>query len=182
VADEAQPVWTTENIQIATFNFEWIELADGYRDELTSCLRNFAIGPIEHIGSTAVSGLPAKPVIDLMLSVPDKDEVASDVARALEPLRWSLVPPDVDMRPWRLFFAKVSRDGNHRLAHLHVMSEGEPRWREQLAFRDLLQQDPQLRSEYAALKKSLAAGMAEDREAYAAGKSEFIARAIGARP
>jgi GrpB-like predicted nucleotidyltransferase (UPF0157 family) len=66
-----------------------------------------------------------------------------------------------------------------RTHHLHLVSVGSPRYRGELAFRNLLRADPQLAADYAALKRDLAARHPNDREAYTAGKSTFVAAALG---
>lgn len=78
--------------------------------------------PIEHVGSTAIPGIVAKPVIDLMAQVTDTDAVVGQAGGTLDGMNWRHVPPELDGRPWRRFFAKVSPDGHYRLAHLHLMS------------------------------------------------------------
>ena len=66
-------------------------------------------------------------------------------------------------------------------AHLHVMALECPRWHEQLAFRDALRADRELVESYAALKRTLAAQHANDREAYSAAKSDFVHAVLGNR-
>lgn len=134
-------------------------------------LRAFRLGVIEHIGSTSVPGLPAKPVIDLMAMVESFDRI-SEFADAVSSSGWHYVPPELDRRDFRRFFVHVVDD--HRDAHLHLLRPGEPRWQEQLAFRDRLRADPRLRQRYAALKRRSAEAHADDREAYSQAKAEFI--------
>ena len=101
-------------------------------------------------------------------------DCAARYADELEPVlnqwllgrNWRYVPPELDGRPWRRFFAKVSPDGRHRLAHLHLMSAGATRWDQQIRFRDALRASPALRDEYAAIKSRLASTYAGDRERY----------------
>ena len=119
------------------------------------------------VGSTAVPGLAAKPILDLQAAVADL-RCAPSIAAVLGPEHWHYVDPDLDARPWRRFFIKAS-DG-HRVAHLHVMTLGSARWSEQLAFRDALRADRRLVESYAAMKVALAAQHADDREAYSAAK------------
>jgi GrpB-like predicted nucleotidyltransferase (UPF0157 family) len=116
-------------------------------------LSPWALTPIEHIGSTAIPQLPAKPATDLMVAVRSFD-VVPEMSMALTTVGWHLVPPDLDERPSRRFFVKVV--GGRRTAHLHVMVVGEPRWTEQLVFHDRLRPDMGLRDEYAQLKIALA--------------------------
>lgn len=94
------------------------------------------------------------------------------MAAVLSEHDWHYVTPDLDQRPWRRFFVKVN-DGR-RIAHLHIMTADSVRWRQQIAFRDALRADPSTTSDYAALKRALAAEHTSDREAYSAAKDSFI--------
>ena len=137
-------------------------------------LDRWLLGPVEHVGSTAIPGLVAKPVIDLMAQVTDKDAVADQAGATLGGMNWRHVPPHLDGRPFRRFFVKVSPDGQHRLAHLHLMSAGAARWDQQLRFRDALRASPALRQQYAAVKSRLASTYPGDRERYTDEKAVFV--------
>jgi GrpB-like predicted nucleotidyltransferase (UPF0157 family) len=126
---------------------------------------------VEHVGSTAVPGLAAKPILDLQALIVDL-HCAPRIAATLVPAGWHYVDPELDDRPWRRLFVKVI--AGRRTAHLHLMTENSARWREQLVFRDALRGDPTLAESYATLKRALAAQHPDDREAYTAGKSEFV--------
>lgn len=116
-------------------------------------------------------------MLDLQAAVADLG-CAPAVAEALAGSEWQLVPPELDAQPWRRFLVQVRVDV--RVAHLHLMTAGSEQWTEQLAFRDALRADADLRRRYAALKQALAAEHADDREAYTAGKTGFIRAALGA--
>ena len=141
-------------------------------------LERWLLGLIEHVGSTAIPGIVAKPVIDLMAQVTDPDAVVGQAGGTLDAMNWRHVPPELDGRPWRRFIAKVSPDGCHRLAHLHLMSAGAARWDEQIRFRDALRASPTLREEYAAVKSRLASTYADDRERYTDKKAAFVTRVM----
>jgi GrpB-like predicted nucleotidyltransferase (UPF0157 family) len=172
------PAWAVEGVHLSAYDPRWPERAAGYAGELRPVLDRWLLGPIEHVGSTSIPGLVAKPVIDLMARVADADAVAGYAVGALGELDWRYVPPELDGRPWRRFFAKVSPDGLHRLAHLHVMSAGAARWDQQLRFRDALRASPALRDEYAAVKSRLASIYADDRERYTEEKATFVTRVM----
>jgi GrpB-like predicted nucleotidyltransferase (UPF0157 family) len=155
------PAWAVESVHLSAHDPQWAQLAAAYAGELRGVLGRWLLGPVEHVGSTSVPGLTAKPVIDLMAQAADPDAV---VTLAGAELSWNYVPPQLDGRPFRRFFAKVSPDGAHRLAHLHLMFAGAGRWAEQLRFRDALRADPALRDEYAAVKSRLARAHGGDRE------------------
>jgi GrpB-like predicted nucleotidyltransferase (UPF0157 family) len=127
---------------------------------------------IEHTGSTAVPGLAAKPVLDILAgyqkgaSVPTYIEVLTEAG---------YVHRGEQEIPGREFF----RRGNPRAYHLHLTAIDGSFWRHHLTFRDRLRADDTLRDAYAALKRDLAARFPRDREAYIAGKEPFVNKVLG---
>jgi GrpB-like predicted nucleotidyltransferase (UPF0157 family) len=166
-----EPAWAYERVEVVAYDPAWRDRAARDVEDIAKCLSGWLVTPVEHIGSTAVPGLPAKPIIDLMVAV-DSFAVVPKLDLILRPIGWHLVPPELDQRQWRRFFVKVVNDRRH--AHLHVMVEGDPRWTEQVLFRDVLRSNPALRDDYARLKLALADQHAGDREAYTAAKADFI--------
>jgi len=125
---------------------------------------------IHHFGSTAVPGLAAKPVIDIIALVGDLNEpIQALVERAgyQYPLAYNAT---LDRQRW---LCRPSAE--HRTHHLHLALDREVVDR-RLRFRDLLREDDDLREQYAALKRDLAARNREDRTTYTAAKSSFIER------
>jgi GrpB-like predicted nucleotidyltransferase (UPF0157 family) len=165
------PAWATEQVRLVPSDEEWLHRGERKRRLLDTALSSWLLAPVEHVGSTAVWGLPAKPILDLQAAVADV-ECAPLIAAALGATGWWYVPPELDRRPWRRFFVQVV-DGR-RAAHLHVMTLECPRWKEQLAFRDALRADPKLVERYAVLKRTLSAQHDDDREAYSAAKADFV--------
>jgi GrpB-like predicted nucleotidyltransferase (UPF0157 family) len=145
---------------------------------LTGLLAPWLAGGVEHAGSTAVPGLAAKPVIDLMAPVSDLDVAAEQAPARLAADGWHYVPPELDQRPWRRFFVKPDASGQRREAHLHLIQAGHPRWAEQITFRDALRRDGQLAQRYEDLKRRLATQHGHDREAYSTGKEQFVAAVL----
>jgi GrpB-like predicted nucleotidyltransferase (UPF0157 family) len=128
---------------------------------------------IEHVGSTSVPGLDAKPILDLMAGVESLAE-AERLVPLLRELEYEHKPdPEI---PERLYFVRGSAE--LRTHHLSLAEPGSAFWRQELRFRDLLRADPALASEYARLKHALAARHPRDRLAYAAGKQPFIEAAL----
>jgi GrpB-like predicted nucleotidyltransferase (UPF0157 family) len=179
---DAVPPWASEPPDIRPHDPRLPARAAAERERLLVLLRPWLAGGVEHVGSTAVPGLAAKPVIDLMASVRDPDAVVAQAGGALAADGWCYVPPGLDRRPWRRFFVKPDDSGQHRYAHLHVMADGDPRWAEQLAFRDALRRDAGLAGRYADLKRRLAAAHPENREAYTRAKTAFITQALQRAP
>lgn len=112
-----------------------------------------------------------RPIIDLQAPVDDLG-AANAITDVLAPHNWHYVPPELDQRPYRRFFVKVLDD--RRIAHLHLMTTGSSRCLQQLAFRNVLRADPALVDAYAQLKVRLANNHPDDREAYTAGKRQFV--------
>jgi GrpB-like predicted nucleotidyltransferase (UPF0157 family) len=135
-----------------------------------------ALGPdlplaLEHTGSTAVPGLVAKPVLDLLGGYPPGASVEPYVA-ALG--RAGYAHRGEQGIPGREFF----RRGEPRAYHLHLVVRHGPFWREHLAFRDALRAQAAVRAAYAALKLDLARRYPRDREAYTEGKSAFVRQVV----
>ncbi len=133
-----------------------------------------AIGPrtvaIEHVGSTAVPGLGAKPVVDIMVGI---DSLA-DAAACIEPLGaagYTYYPDHEAEMPERRYFDVQS---GTRDAHLHMVEYGGAFWRRHLAFRDYLRAHPEAAAEYDRLKRDLAAHYGSDRDGYTNAKTEFV--------
>jgi GrpB-like predicted nucleotidyltransferase (UPF0157 family) len=169
------PVWATEPVWLAEPDAGWAAQAAEERGRLLGLIGPWLSDDIHHVGSTAVPGLPAKPILDLMVGVRSLED-APRIARVLAPHGWDLVPPELDGRPWRRFLVKVA--GDRRVAHLHLLDPGTPRWTEQLRFRDRLRSSPELAEEYAELKRRLVSAHAGDRERYTEGKAAFIRRVL----
>jgi len=131
-------------------------------------LRSWLVGPIEHIGSTAIPGLAAKPVIDIMAGVRTLDESRPAIAAATE-LGYCYSPYQAELEHW---LCKPSP--SFRTHHLHLIPVGTPQWLRPIAFRDYLRAHSTVASEYEVLKRSLAAKHRLDREAYTQAKRPFI--------
>jgi GrpB-like predicted nucleotidyltransferase (UPF0157 family) len=127
---------------------------------------------IEHIGSTAVPGLAAKPILDIMPGV----DTIDDAINCIEPMAGLGYEHLGEFGiPGREFF--VLKHNHRRVAHVHMFAIGCPDWHRHIVFRDLLRADSSKRQQYQVLKQELAAMYADDRERYAERKTEFI-RAI----
>jgi GrpB-like predicted nucleotidyltransferase (UPF0157 family) len=169
------PAWATEPVRVEPFDPAWLGRAEGLCRDLRLRLAPWLDGEVEHVGSTAVPGLPAKPTVDLMAPVVSVQGAAAADA-VLAEAGWSLVPPELDQRPWRRFY--VLPEGARRVAHLHLVSQHGDRWGQVLAFRDRLRARPDLARQYAERKVDLARRHPHDREAYTDGKATFIERAL----
>src|SRR4029077_2808669 len=140
------------------------------RQFFRSRIEQWPVGPVEHVGSTAVPGLAAKPVIDIMAGVKSIDESRPSIS-ALTTIGYCYFPYQPEQKHW---FCKPS--AAFRTHHLHLVPFGSKDWYERLAFRDYLRSNATTAKEYAELKKQLAKQYEFDREAYTEAKSPFIQR------
>jgi GrpB-like predicted nucleotidyltransferase (UPF0157 family) len=173
--NEAESVWAYEPVILVDYDHGWPELAARECHQLHQLLTTWLTGTVQHVGSTAIPGMPAKPILDLQAPVDDLDS-AAQIATVLTPYGWHYVPPELDQRPFRRFLVKAF-DGR-RVAHLHLMTVGSARWHQQLAFRDALRTNPKLIRAYSHLKHELAERYPTDREAYSAGKQQFVEQVL----
>ena len=146
----------------------WPAKFEAERKALEPVLARWLVGPIEHIGSTAVPGLPAKPVIDIMGAVRNLSS-SKPAIEALLPLRYCYFDYRADVLHW---FCKPS--DVERTHHLHLLPFESQLWYERLAFRDCLRSDETTRLAYRNLKLRLASEFRDDREAYTDAKTDFI--------
>lgn len=157
-----------EPIYLVPYDPTWPGRFEDERARLARTLSPWLAGPIEHIGSTAVPALTAKPVIDIMAGV--RDLPSSLEARdALALLDYVYFPYRADVMHW---FCKPSPA--RRTHHLHLVPVESALWDERVIFRDYLRSSPAAAAEYAALKAALAAEHPFDREAYTEAKGGFV--------
>jgi GrpB-like predicted nucleotidyltransferase (UPF0157 family) len=155
-------------IEIAPYDPEWPARFQDERATLQRALAPWLAGPIEHIGSTAVPGLSAKPVIDIMTGV-ESLEASTPAITAAEAIGYCYFPYRPDREHW---FCKPSPA--FRTHHLHLVPAGSAQWIRSIAFRDFSRAHADVAHEYDALKRTLAAKFKLDREGYTDAKSPFI--------
>ena len=126
---------------------------------------------VEHIGSTAIPGLKAKPIIDILAGVKSM-AVAEALAESLCRSGYTMSAEFNKTLVDRKWFMRSAN--GRRTHHLHVVVHGAKPWNERILFRDALRQQPELAARYAALKSQLAETHRTDREAYTDAKAEFI--------
>lgn len=171
----AQRIWENlhETVEIVPYDPAWAEIFTQERARIAQALASQE-PCIEHIGSTSVSGLAAKPIIDILVSIPSLENAWRCIAPLAE-LGYTFVdyPENVERR----FF----RRGFPRTHHIHIVQSGGREEREKLAFRDALRADPDLQQRYQALKQALAAVHPNDRARYAQEKTDFVRQILAAR-
>jgi GrpB-like predicted nucleotidyltransferase (UPF0157 family) len=176
---EEVPAWAYERAELRPHDPRWTDRAAAERHTLQQLLHPWLVDGVEHVGSTAVPGLSAKPIIDLMASVTDLDTVVTTASEQLAAHGWAYVPPELDNRPWRRFYVKPDATNQRREAHLHLIQAGHQRWTDQLRFRDALRNDATIAQAYEDLKRRLTQQSGHDREAYTHGKAAFVKSVIG---
>lgn len=176
---EPTPAWAYEPVQVVAPDPRWPAQAERYINEMHDLLGDRLTSLAVHVGSTAIPGLPAKPIIDLQARAADPAAVVSERQEALSDAHWHVLPRELDQRPWRWFIVRADTRERRRLAHLHLMTLDEPRWHHQIAFRDRLRASDDLVREYARLKSNAAAQHSDDREAYTRAKYEFVRNVVG---
>ena len=165
-----------EPVEIHPYDPAWPE---GFAAERERLLGLFGPGEarVEHVGSTAVPGLAAKPILDLLLGVGALAVVEARIP-ALEALGYEYIPRHEAIFPERRFFARPAPRPRPRTHHLHAVVIGTPFWNDHLRFRDRLRAEPELARAYEALKRELAGRHREDREAYSEAKTDFVRSAL----
>ena len=159
-----------EKIIIKEYDPKWPALFASERDELMEAIGHY-VADIQHIGSTAVPGLAAKPVIDIMIGL-RRILDAQDCIMPIEAMEYEYVPQFEDEFPERRYFRKTVN--GKRSHHIHMVEIGTDFWKRHIAFRDFLLKNPQIANEYGSLKRDLAIEFENDREGYTNAKSPFI--------
>jgi GrpB-like predicted nucleotidyltransferase (UPF0157 family) len=164
-----------EHVDVVPYDPRWPAMFVAERDHLLACLPEGLVTRIEHFGSTAVPGLCAKPIVDVLVEVPDLEETKRRVAPILEAQGYDYF--------WRASFGEttppfyawfIKRDGSGaRTHHLHMVEAHFEHW-DRLLFRDYLIEHPDVAREYGRLKQALSRRHEQDRVAYTHAKSEFI--------
>lgn len=162
-------------VRIVDYDPQWPQRFAAERDRLASVLGPVLAGEVEHVGSTAVPGLRAKPVIDMLAPVRSLDD-ARDVLPDLAAAGWWHWSEDPEGEE-RLWLLRPSPE--ERTHHLQVRATDTAKVRAVLAFRDALRESQALRIEYAALKEWLAQRHPSNRNAYTNAKGAFVNRVLG---
>ena len=168
-----------EEVAIVPHDSRWATLFQRERDHLRSCLPPELLGRIEHFGSTAVPGLSAKPIVDMLVEVTDLTATQVRIAPLLQAQGyddfWRPTHGE-DGPPFYAWFIKRDPATRARTHHLHMVEPSFAEHWDRLVFRDYLIEHPNVAREYERLKVHLASIARQDRLAYTQGKTEFIAR------
>ena len=166
-----------DEIEIVPYDPSWPEKFRVESDHLRACLPVELIRRIEHFGSTAVPGLAAKPIIDMLVEVTDLEQTRDRIVPILErqgyDYFWRPTTGD-DGPPFYAWFIKRDREGQ-RTHHIHMVEAHFEHW-DRLRFRDYLIENPSVAEAYQELKYRLARKHPKDRVGYTNAKTEFILR------
>jgi GrpB-like predicted nucleotidyltransferase (UPF0157 family) len=159
-----------ERLEIASYDRAWPRAFEEERERLASLVSAFVTGSIEHVGSTSVPGLSAKPIVDIQVGVAGLAE-SRPAFGSVESLGYRFAPVRTDVMH---FFER--RAPGEQAYNLQLIPYRSDCWNRRVAFRDYLRSNPEIAQEYAILKKQLAKDYPLDRAAYGDGKGPFIRR------
>lgn len=162
------------DVAIVCSDPRWPGAFERIAEQIRSVLGD-ALDAVEHVGSTAVPGLVAKPILDIAVGLAPNTHLGGVIA-ALE--RWGFEYRGDNGDEGGHLFVLDARP-HHRVAHVHVVERGDRCWRLYLTFRDRLRTDPVARDSYADVKRELAGRFPHDRRSYTASKAEFIRGLLG---
>lgn len=157
-------------IELVEYNPDWAKMYEEMKELFYSSFGN-KISAIEHIGSTSIPDLAAKPIIDIMLGVEILKD-ADGIIPKMRELGFEYVSKYEDVMPYRRYFVK--RENGKSTYHVHTVEINSSFWKRHLLFRDYLRRNPQARDDYCKLKKELAQKEWKDRNDYTDAKTEFI--------
>jgi len=157
------------NIELLPYTHKWLDSFNQEKVSLQSLIGKEVA--IEHIGSTAIPDLMSKPTIDILIGVNEFNDRSFFISE-ITSLGYHYIPEYEIHLPERKYFEKV-QDGRH-IAHIHLVKKDEVFWEKHIFFRNILQSNQKLRSEYSQLKQVLAHREWKNRNDYAAAKTAFI--------
>lgn len=161
-----------DNIHLADYDPRWPAMYAAEAARVRAVLPAGLVLAVEHFGSTAIPGMDAKPVIDILVAVRSVQEAREHAVAPMEALGYAFWA-DNPKRD-RLFFVKgLPPAAPRRTHHVHMTELGGEMWR-RLLFRDYLRAHLEEAGRYAILKRDLAARYSTDREAYTAAKSAYV--------
>lgn len=157
----------TNPVVVVEYDPRWPPIFEEIRATVSGVLGDLVV-TIEHVGSTSVPGLAAKPIVDLDVVIPSRDDLPFAIERLA---RLGYVHRGDLGIPGREAFRRPAGTPNH---HLYVCTPDTPSHREHLALRDYLRTHPDAAREYGELKRRLAMAYRHNIDSYIEGKTEFI--------
>lgn len=172
----ASQLHAKDNINIEPYNPSWEKLAEAEIKTIQAVTQKLPIVAIEHIGSTAVSELSSKPIIDIIIVLKSMDD-ANNWIKPLEALGYDFWSDNPDKTHFR-FFKGMPPFGKRRTHHIHIVDKNNNTFEQRILFRNILRNDRKIRQQYELLKLTFAKKYSTDREAYTDSKSNFIAKVL----
>jgi len=155
---------------IVDYNPEWPLMYEHEKALILGAIGHI-IADIEHIGSTSIIGMGAKPIIDIMIGLHQLDDARECIPR-LEALGHRYVPEFETRIPERRFFRKGPDEA--RSHHIHMVERASQFWQDRIRFRDYIRTHPEDAMLYFLLKQELAARFGSNRQGYSDAKASFI--------
>lgn len=166
-----------DHVEIVAYNQEWPHQAQIEIDKVRAILPKSEVIDIQHVGSTAIPGLSAKPILDIQIAARSLDVMKVIAVPALQKLGYEYWADNPDTE--RMFFVKgMPPFGEKRTHHVHIVEPSSKHWEGKILFRDYLTSHPELAKEYEQLKIKLAQKHTFDREQYTDAKGEFVKKVL----
>lgn len=174
---DSPDVLKKDHVNLVPYNTEWPLMAQTEIEKIKSAFPIDAIADIQHVGSTAIAGLSAKPILDIQIAVPSLENIKLIAVPILQKLGYEYWANNPDLN--RMFFVKgMPPYGKQRTHHAHIFEQNSDHWRNKLLFRDYLRLHPDVAKEYEQLKIKLAQEHLYDREKYTDEKLDFVNRVL----
>jgi len=166
-------IYKNDSIELVPYDTQWPKMATLEIKKLHEILPANHIIDIQHVGSTAIPGMLAKPVIDIQIAVDCLNSIKQPAIDALKAIGYEYWHENPD--PERMFFVKgMPPFGEKRTHHVHIVEPGSKHWQSKILFRDYLIDHSEIAREYGQLKSKLANENTYDREQYTDAKTKFV--------
>jgi GrpB-like predicted nucleotidyltransferase (UPF0157 family)/GNAT superfamily N-acetyltransferase len=166
-------IYKNDSVELVPYDIQWSMMAESEINNLRNILPSNHIIDIQHVGSTAISGMLAKPIIDIQIAVDSLVAIKQIAIDELKKIGYEYWYDNPD--PERMFFVKgMPPFGEKRSHHVHIVEPASRHWQEKILFRDYLIAHPETAREYEQLKIKLAQEYTYDREQYTDAKTKFI--------
>lgn len=159
-------------VELQEYTNKWHKLYQIEEQTLKNLIKEY-LTDIQHIGSTSVEGLKAKPIIDIIIGIKN----FNDLEIIIEKLQHGgyIYRPNASTKE-RILFVKGNKE--ERTHHIHIVQWMDEEWNNNILFRDYLRKYSEVAKEYSDLKDKLAERFKEDRSSYTSGKNQFIQEII----
>ena len=155
---------------VSPYREEWKNLFEIEKRDIEKAIGDY-IEDIQHVGSTSIPGMPAKPILDIVIAVKDFEEARV----CIEPLsKMGYTFKGENGIPRRHYFLK----GEPCTHHIHLLERTSEEWEKLILFRDYLRANQKTAEEYKELKRNLSEKLRGDRKSYQAAKTDFVAAVI----